>query len=260
MLRSPPSRRRGLKYWKNNNHHAHISRLLRGGVDWNANQHHWKHPYLVASFAEAWIEIVCQPYNYLVRLLSPPSRRRGLKLLSGCLPRIGPWVASFAEAWIEILLSSSRLCRCIPSPPSRRRGLKFFLPPLLRWYSLSPPSRRRGLKYSVTPEKLLTVVASFAEAWIEISGVDSPFKGMKCRLLRGGVDWNGNALVYGNARVYVASFAEAWIEIVSPSTEDKEEKSPPSRRRGLKWLSTISTTISTVRRLLRGGVDWNIAC
>ena len=97
-------------------------------------------------------------------------------------------VASFAEAWIEILLSSSRLCRCIPSPPSRRRGLKFFLPPLLRWYSLSPPSRRRGLKYSVTPEKLLTVVASFAEAWIEISGVDSPFKGMKCRLLRGGVD------------------------------------------------------------------------
>ena len=53
---------------------------------------------------------------------------------------------------------------------------------------LSPPSRRRGLKYSVTPEKLLTVVASFAEAWIEISGVDSPFKGMKCRLLRGGVD------------------------------------------------------------------------
>ena len=75
---------------------------------------------------------------------------------------------------------------------------------------MSPPSRRRGLKYSVTPEKLLTVVASFAEAWIEIplkclyiqptivasfaeawieiSGVDSPFKGMKCRLLRGGVD------------------------------------------------------------------------
>ena len=120
-------------------------------------------------------------------------------------------VASFAEAWIEILLSSSRLCRCIPSPPSRRRGLKFFLPPLLRWYSLSPPSRRRGLKYSVTPEKLLTVVASFAEAWIEIP--------LKCLYIQPTI---------------VASFAEAWIEIVSPSTEDKEEKSPPSRRRGLK--------------------------
>ena len=121
----------------------------------------------VASFAEAWIEIAYPSLS--------------------AAPAI---VASFAEAWIEILLSSSRLCRCIPSPPSRRRGLKFFLPPLLRWYSLSPPSRRRGLKfflppllrwyslsppsrrrglkYSVTPEKLLTVVASFAEAWIEI--------------------------------------------------------------------------------------------
>ena len=31
-------------------------------------------------------------------------------------------------------------------------------------------------------------VASFAEAWIEIFCDDSPFKGMKCRLLRGGVD------------------------------------------------------------------------
>ena len=119
-------------------------------------------------------------------------------------------VASFAEAWIEILLSSSRLCRCIPSPPSRRRGLKFFLPPLLRRYSLSPPSRRRGLKYSVTPEKLLTVVASFAEAWIEIVSPSTEDKeeksppsrrrGLKWlstisttistvrRLLRGGVD------------------------------------------------------------------------
>ena len=232
-------------------------RLLRGGVDWNANQHHWKHPYLVASFAEAWIEIVCQPYNYLVRLLSPPSRRRGLKLLSGCLPRIGPWVASFAEAWIEILLSSSRLCRCIPSPPSRRRGLK----------------------YSVTPEKLLTVVASFAEAWIEISGVDSPFKGMKCRLLRGGVDWNKedgepmftltgsppsrrrglkfkrfanlytvflvasfaeawiemySTTLNGFCSSNVASFAEAWIEICTVGCVAIHLVSPPSRRRGLK--------------------------
>ena len=46
------------------------------------------------------------------------------------------------------------------------------------------------MKYSVTPEKLLTVVASFAEAWIEID----------------------NARISDNAD-YVASFAEAWIEI-----------------------------------------------
>ena len=42
----------------------------------------------------------------------------------------------------------------------------------------------------MTPEKLLTVVASFAEAWIEID----------------------NARISDNAD-YVASFAEAWIEI-----------------------------------------------
>ena len=188
MLRSPPSRRRGLKL-------ISVRIDAEGSLSPPSRRRglkcHVAPNYaictLVASFAEAWIEI---------RIF-----KKEIFAFS---------VASFAEAWIEILLSSSRLCRCIPSPPSRRRGLKFFLPPLLRWYSLSPPSRRRGLKYSVTPEKLLTVVASFAEAWIEIplkclyiqptivasfaeawieiSGVDSPFKGMKCRLLRGGVD------------------------------------------------------------------------
>ena len=145
-------------------------------------------------------------------LRSPPSRRRGLKLLTPCLEPPDLCVASFAEAWIEILLSSSRLCRCIPSPPSRRRGLKFFLPPLLRWYSLSPPSRRRGLKYSVTPEKLLTVVASFAEAWIE----------MYSTTLNGFCSSN------------VASFAEAWIEICTVGCVAIHLVSPPSRRRGLK--------------------------
>ena len=54
----------------------------------------------VASFAEAWIEI----------------------LLDGFRVR-GFLVASFAEAWIEMV---KRLCSSslISSPPSRRRGLK----------------------------------------------------------------------------------------------------------------------------------------
>ena len=57
MLRSPPSRRRGLKcdyaqnYYKENK---------------------------VASFAEAWIEIWVSHSWYLL-IPSPPSRRRGLK-------------------------------------------------------------------------------------------------------------------------------------------------------------------------------------
>mgnify|MGYP007085929141 CR=1 FL=1 len=54
----------------------------------------------VASFAEAWIEIGCCE-NMNLASLSPPSRRRGLKLLSFvCF--IQNIVASFAEAWIEI--------------------------------------------------------------------------------------------------------------------------------------------------------------
>ena len=54
----------------------------------------------VASFAEAWIEIVKESENNEVLC-----------------------VASFAEAWIEISLTF--LCLTYPmSPPSRRRGLK----------------------------------------------------------------------------------------------------------------------------------------
>ena len=54
----------------------------------------------VASFAEAWIEII--------RLTTVLTRLK---------------VASFAEAWIEILIASSVSVEIL-SPPSRRRGLK----------------------------------------------------------------------------------------------------------------------------------------
>ena len=55
---------------------------------------------LVASFAEAWIEIAFKS-------------ALGVTLL----------VASFAEAWIEIPAFDVTL-KIFPSPPSRRRGLK----------------------------------------------------------------------------------------------------------------------------------------
>ena len=54
----------------------------------------------VASFAEAWIEIVC--------------------VISA---RLSVLVASFAEAWIEIV-SEILTASIFKSPPSRRRGLK----------------------------------------------------------------------------------------------------------------------------------------
>ena len=54
----------------------------------------------VASFTEAWIEIL-EHIGNIADDESPPSRRRGLKsLLIANLPKI--IVASFTEAWIEI--------------------------------------------------------------------------------------------------------------------------------------------------------------
>ena len=82
-------------------------------------------PEKVASFAEAWIEIFLRKYWY-----------------AG-----GKSVASFAEAWIEIPSNIAYFRPCLWSPPSRRRGLKSFL-------ECRPRAR--------------ISVASFAEAWIEI--------------------------------------------------------------------------------------------
>ena len=81
MLRSPPSRRRGLKFFYSEKEAKN---------------------YIVASFAEAWIEISWEKSEQGNEERSPPSRRRGLKsfISSGC-PYL-PIVASFAEAWIEI--------------------------------------------------------------------------------------------------------------------------------------------------------------
>ena len=55
----------------------------------------------VASFAEAWIEILLIALLYSFEL-SPPSRRRGLKYYKEVGQEMDTIVASFAEAWIEI--------------------------------------------------------------------------------------------------------------------------------------------------------------
>ena len=120
------------------------SRLLRGGVDWN----------------KLGVNVPCQ------EMLSPPSRRRGLK---SCIQLLCHrlFVASFAEAWIEIYFETDKTKKP-QSPPSRRRGLKYSYLYYMLDDSVSPPSRRRGLKYFFN--SLLVILF--------------------CRLLRGGVDWN----------------------------------------------------------------------
>ena len=80
MLQSPPSRRRGLK-----------SVSSGGNVTIDG----------VASFSEAWIEILFKK-NKLTFIWSPPSRRRGLKFPCKVEDLPDEKVASFSEAWIEI--------------------------------------------------------------------------------------------------------------------------------------------------------------
>ena len=100
----------------------------------------------VASFTEAWIEIGDSAGFIAIKIMSPPSRRRGLK---------------FAQAGLS---ADEQM-----SPPSRRRGLKFAQAGLSADEQMSPPSRRRGLKFCNKYKVSTTIgVASFTEAWIEI--------------------------------------------------------------------------------------------
>ena len=79
-------------------------------------------PRIVASFADAWIEIhVVSAFSN--PFTSHPSRMRGLKSEAMCPLPLGNSVASFADAWIEI----ERLGHTsidTTSHPSRMRGLK----------------------------------------------------------------------------------------------------------------------------------------
>ena len=55
----------------------------------------------VASLAEAWIETEDIPSQINMVLMSPPSRRRGLKRRNIVMCQSLPRVASLGEAWIE---------------------------------------------------------------------------------------------------------------------------------------------------------------
>ena len=239
---------------------------------------HWRMS-LVASFAEAWIEIV--PSAFFVWLFgSPPSRRRGLKFHWLNSQQNSFYVASFAEAWIEIQIKYTTLFVQPRSPPSRRRGLKsdfwrvsFAVVPVASFAEAWIEIFLRKYWYAGGKS-----VASFAEAWIEIPSNIAYFR--PCL-------WSPPSRRRGlksflecrpRARISVASFAEAWIEIWRQNSNLDENRSPPSRRRGLKFLCIFNRSNIKMsppsrrrglkflsqdrggyvsRRLLRGGVDWN---
>ena len=190
--------------------------LLRGGVDWNSM--------LIAcsvivasvtSYAEVWIEI----WWWSTRCRHS-------------------YVTSYAEVWIEIGMLIA-IARRKMSPPTRRCGLKFSCCQMLKDMEKSPPTRRCGLKLE------------------EIESMEYPAG----HLLRGGVDWNGisesskapigvtsyaevwieictDVLTWSS--VFVTSYAEVWIEMKGWFDGKEKERSPPTRRCGLKYAKFLA--------------------
>ena len=101
---------------------------------------------------------------------------------------------------------------------------------------------------------MVYLVASFAEAWIEIAPIRaSRMFGSVASFAEAWIE----ILIFTlqTKDLVVASFAEAWIEIQTLKGRAKgKNKSPPSRRRGLKSYMLVAR-IPLLRRLLRGGVD-----
>ena len=102
-------------------------------------------------------------------------------------------------------------------------------------------------------------VASHTEAWIEIAFSVPSSAFIVSRLPYGGVDWNEKRQNLYLHEYIVASHTEAWIEIsYTRLTSDIGIKSPPIRRRGLKWFLAYRCFLCQIGRLPYGGVDWNI--
>ena len=77
----------------------------------------------VASFAEAWIEIIiCEFVHKSLKVAS--FAEAWIEIFVNFSLLTVPIVASFAEAWIEILHIATSCLFFVPSPPSWRRGLK----------------------------------------------------------------------------------------------------------------------------------------
>ena len=100
----------------------------------------------VASFSEAWIEIILVTEKLFKSLVASFSEA-WIEINLGKNENEGEQVASFSEAWIEILIISTALLAGLMSPPFRRRGLKFEDYDSSTADGQSPPFRRRGLKY-----------------------------------------------------------------------------------------------------------------
>ncbi len=101
---------------------------------------------MVAPFAGAWIEIICQPTPQY-RAFVAPFAGAWIEIRNSAFGGMLPHVAPFAGAWIEMPEMDAAIKLWGRSLPSRERGLKF------------DRYARRGIYVNVAP---------FAGAWIEI--------------------------------------------------------------------------------------------
>ena len=89
--------------------------------------------------------------------------------------------------------------------------------------------------YMIVEVSQYVAVASFSEAWIEID--QTPEKEAVVKVASFSEAWIEIELNYkAYTEILVASFSEAWIEIIALAIAGEPLKSPPSRRRGLKYL------------------------
>ena len=144
---SPPTRGRGLKpsMWRTPPHSALVAPHAGAWIETPASSAWSRSPLAVAPHAGAWIETESSGPLPCSLVESPPTRGRGLKLVS------------FLEYY-----SVSQ------SPPTRGRGLKLARARAGVPVYMSPPTRGRGLKHGLRQviEKI-DQVAPHAGAWIE---------------------------------------------------------------------------------------------
>ena len=103
---------------------------------------------------------------------------------------------------------------------------------------------------------MLKSVASFTEAWIEITKYFLQCHWQSGRLLHGGVDWNALVAIYLFLSKSPPSRRRG-LKLIQIRAKVLTGMSPPSRRRGLKYRINCKSAHHSQCRLLHGGVDWN---
>ena len=142
---SLPSWKRELKFFISHWIHLRSGRFLHGSVNWNSHSRWPVCTGYVASFMEAWIEILCLSWRFRSYGGSLPSWKRELKCALSNLTKASE--ASLPSWKRELKSLSPTPLRCVNlSLPSWKRELKCALSNLTKVNEASLPSWKRELK------------------------------------------------------------------------------------------------------------------